>query len=346
MTITVKAADLRGYAGLLNRNAQHNDQILAYMSEWCGKEMQATNSEGLLARALGFHDTYYAEAEGLIKKLGQALRGSAAELEKAAKLYDGSDKAARERLESAYIATVTARDGWEASHSGYADYMNPLDAIGGSPHIADFNDPTKVLDVVGDTVSASGQALKLIEQLTGRNPVAELVQFVSGAWEAFSRAGAAWRHIGDAMERIGKNVDRGLASLDHAWDGNASEAAYAAFQQLASVYKMVMPAMNRLNEAYQDFARFAMQTAAVLADTVKLLIDIAIALLLRKRGGPFADAFAAFYGFKILKAIATFSMIILSARGTVGVIFGTSSGLKSVNLPPQVMAMAYDAPGI
>lgn len=346
-TFKVRTADLRGYAGLLKRNAEHNDKVLAYLREWCGTEMQAVYSEGLLAKALNFHDNIYGDAERVVSQLGKALRSSATELEKVAKAYDGSDEAAKQRLESAgYHGTVMKRESWEANHSGYADYVDPRQSVTGSPHPEEFSDPTKVLDTIGDTVSTTGQALNIIKELTGRNPIEELVQFISGDWQAFSRAGTAFKHVGEALEAIGKNVDRGLASLDHGWDGGASETAYTEFQHLADAFKQMKARFDQVNKVYQDFARFAMHTASILVDTIKLAIDTAITIALRKKGGPFAEAWAAFYGLKILKYIAYFGWTMISARATVAEIFGRGALLKGATLPPSANGKGYDAPEV
>ncbi|MGX7674533.1 hypothetical protein [Plantactinospora sp. DSM 117369] len=49
--------------------------------------------------------------------------------------------------------------------------------------------------------------LAVVEQLTGRKPVEECVRFLTGDWKAYSKAGDAWRQIGNALEAIGKNVE-------------------------------------------------------------------------------------------------------------------------------------------
>jgi len=326
-TVKVRTADLRGYVGLLNRNAGYNDQILAYLRQWCGQEMQAVSSEGLLAKALNFHDRIYADAENLITRLGQALRSSAAELEKAAKLYDGSDQAAKERFESQYVGSIVQRESWEASHSGYADYMNPLDVLVGTPAYSEFSDPTKVLDKVFE-LSLTGMVVNFIQELTGTNILEKVATYFSGDWEAYSRTAGAWKDIGEALERIGENIDRGLASLDHAWDGSASEAAYREFQALADLFKSMYQRFLEIHKAYEQFARFAMHTASVVADTLKMAIDTALIFLARRKGA-FGEAMAGFYAFKIVKYVGYIGWTLLTARGTVAMIMGGMAGIGS-----------------
>lgn len=344
MTVKVKTGELRGYVALLNRNAEHNDKILAYLRQWCGAEMQAIDSEGLLAKALNFHDRIYADAENLINQLGRALRGSAAELAKAAKLYDSSDEAAKERFEHQY-SNPTAREGWEAGHSGFADYMNPLDVLGGTPAYEEFSDPTKILDKIGDATSISGTVLNFIQEVTGVNPLDKVGRFFAGNWEAYSKAAGAWRAIGEALERIGKNIDRGLASMDRAWDGSASEAAYATFQALANVFKDMLPRFTKVHDAYNEFARFAMYTASLVVDTIKMAIDTALIILARRKGGPFAEAAAAFETFKLVKYIGYLGWTLISARSAVATIFGVTAGFGSSPLRGLGVA-GYDAPGV
>ncbi|ROT29346.1 hypothetical protein [Micromonospora sp. HM5-17] len=328
MTVKVRTADLRGYAALLKRNAEHNDAVLAYMRQWCGTEMQAVNAEGLLAKALNFHDRIFADAEHLITQLGRALRGSAAELEKVAKAYDSSDQRAMARLEMEHYNKVWTRESWEASHTGFADYMNPLDVLKGTPSYTEYNDPTKILDKIGDTISVSGAVVNYIQELTGVNPLEKFAEFFSGNWQAYSKAAGAWRNIGEALERIGKNIDRGLASLDHAWDGGASEAAYETFQVLANVFKDMLPRFSTIERVYKDFARFAMLTASVIVDIIKITIDTALVLLARRKGTPLlGEAAAAFESLKIIKYIGYLGWTMVSARATVATIFGAAAGV-------------------
>lgn len=347
-SVKVNTADLRQYVGLLNRNAEHNDKVLAYMRQWCGADMQAVNAEGLLAKALDFHDRIYNDAVNLVTELGKAVRGSAAELEKAAKLYDSSDTAAKERFEHQYVPPgngLPARESWEATHSGYADYMNPLDLLVGTPGYQEFKDPTKFLDKLSDATSLSGLVLSYLEQAFGFNPVEKLVLYLSGNWEAYSKAAGAWGTIGEALERIGKNIDRGLASLDHAWDGTASESAYVAFQELADLFKGMLARFREIEKVYKDFARFAMYVASVLVDTVKLAIDTVIYIIAKRKAPLFGEAQAAFQAVKLAKYVGYFGYTMLTARGMIATMFLGASSISSEALR-GVRAAAYDASGI
>ncbi|HCT75524.1 MAG TPA: hypothetical protein DGG94_19400 [Micromonosporaceae bacterium] len=216
MTVKVQIADLKGYAGQLKRNAEHTDKVLEYVKEWCGQELQAVDAEGLFAKGLDFHDKAYDSVVQMISHLRRILRGSAGELENAAKFYDKADDAARQRIDKLNVpVTQTAREGWEKDVKGYNDAKDPNASLN-NPHPEDIDDMTKVLDGI------TGIALKVVEILTGRKPLEEAMKFLTGDWEAFSRAGAAWKNVGEALAAIGENLDR--ATLRWTTDGTAMRA--------------------------------------------------------------------------------------------------------------------------
>lgn len=349
MTVDVETKELRGYAGLLERNAGHVDKVLDYVKTWCGKEMQATNAEGLFAKMTDFHDDAYPRTVQALDQVSKLLRGSAAELKDAAKQYDGSDEKARLRLDKLSAAAgVDVRADWEAKASGYQD-IRDAGHTKVEPSVLEVRDGVdKVLNSITDATSMAGMVLRVVEELTGRKPIEELVEFVSGDWESFSRCADVWGSVAKTLEDVAYNIDHGNAAMDHGWSGHASEAAYGYFAKLADALMDLSRKFETLEETYKKYANFVFMTTSILADLVKMLIDIALMYLTRKKGGPFAEAFVAFYAFKIVKLVAKFGWMVISARGTAASFFGVTAFAKDdfMGLDPSLRQTPYDMAGV
>lgn len=357
MSVDVATADLRGYASLLERNAGHIEQVCAYVKQWAGKEMQAINSEGLMAKALDFHDKAYARSVEVLDHLALVLRGSAGELKLAADKYDTTDAAARDRLDKLSQSMlgpdgVGTRAGWEATAKGFQDIRDPGSHTKVEPSVLEVRDEIdKVLNSITDATSLSGAILRVVEELTGRKPVEELVEFVSGDWENFSKCADVWDSVADTLEDVAYNIDHGNAAMDYGWSGTASEVAYSYFAGLADVLMDLRRKFREMSEGYQAYAKWVFMITSILADTVKMLIDLALQLLLRKKGSSiplFAEAYTAFYAFKIVKLVAKFGWMVIGARGTAAGFFLTMAFVDEdlMGAGPVLRAKSYDMAGV
>lgn len=355
MGTEVKTGELRGYAGLLERNATEIDRLREYVQTWTGKEMQAVNAEGLLGKALTFHDKVYAGSYKVLGQVGQVLRGSAGELRKAAGHYDDTDEKESKRLDQLAGAAggqPVRRAGWEATASGYKDIRDPSMHIHVEPSVHEVQDwIDKVLNSVTDATSITAGLLRVLEETTGRKPVEELVQFVSGDWEAFSRCADVWSSVAGALEDVAYNIDHGNAAMDHGWDGGASEAAYAYFAQLADALMQLSAKFKELEEGYLNYSKWVMQVTTILADLIKMAFDILLVILTRQKGKGvplLADAFAALEAVKVVKLIAKFGYTVLAARGTAASRFAFAAFVEFdlFGIQPTLPAKAYDLAGV
>lgn len=355
MTVEVKSGELLGYAGLLDRNAGYADEILGYVKTWAGEEMKATNAEGLLTDALNIHDKAYAQSVEVLTKVGTVLRGSAIELRGAAKRYSDADQKERERLDklSAELGGgVVARVGWEATASGYKDLREPAGWIKVEPSVIEVREwIDKVLNGITDATSISGLVFRVIEELTGRKPVDELVQFLTGDWKAYSRCADVWGSVAGMLEDIAYNVDYGNASMDHGWSGRASELAYKYFADMADSLMQLSAKFKEMEEAYTAFAQWVMQISTILADLIKLAIDTALVILTRKKGWGIpilSEAMGTFEAVKIVKFIAKFGWTLVAARSTVASRFAKLAFVdhNMFGISPALNTNAYDMAGV
>jgi uncharacterized protein YukE len=310
----------------------------------------------LLGRALTFHDKIYAGSEKVLKQIGQVLRGCATELKAAAKHYDDTDDQEAKRLDKlaggAGGWTPTQRAGWEATAAGYNDIRDPSFHVKVEPQPQEVREwIDKVLNSITDSTSITAGVLRVVEELTGRKPVEEMVEFVSGDWEAFSKCADVWDSVAGVLEDVAYNIDHGNAAMDHGWQGDASEAAYTFFTQLADALMSLSAKFKELSEGYQQYAVWVMQITTILADLIKLALDTALILLTRKKGWGIpvlSEAFGTFEAFKIVKFVAKFGWTVLAARGTASSKFAFSAFVEHdlFGIQPTLPAKAYDLAGV
>ncbi|NUT18068.1 MAG: hypothetical protein HOV77_02700 [Hamadaea sp.] len=349
-TVQVKTADLRGFAGQLKANAGYVDNVLKHVQDFAGDALSGATDAGLFGKALGFHGKAVSSVTEMLTHLSKVMRGSATELEAAAKFYDHADEAARERIEEASYSFL-ARTSPDHSSYGYKDVH---DLSGGlpTPYAEEYGDPYHIqafLDSVGDMASISGLIFRLIELLTGKKPLEDVANTFAGDWEAWGACSIGWRQVGDYLAQIAENINRGAITMSHAWEGIAGGEAFHYFDQMQSTLASLKKNFGDLADAYKAYAKFVFTVASVVSDVLKMLIDIgAQALLKTKKGGLFADVGLAILELKIIKNVAKLGWILLSARGTVSILnlIPTVSNSIGWQVREQLPEKNYDLQGV
>jgi hypothetical protein len=135
-------------------------------------------------------------------------------------------------------------------------FVNPLDA---------FN-----------YVSPSAWVCKLIEELTGVDPLGSITQWLAGDWEAIWKFGDAMGNLAQFMQELGIEIEQGMLTLDQSWDGNANDAAYLYFSNLAAAISSQQTPMFASQESYHRAATGAWQFANQLGNLVQAMADEAI----------------------------------------------------------------------
>lgn len=85
-----------------------------------------------------------------------------------------------------------------------------------------------------DWISPSHIANEFVRRLTGKDYFGDASRFFAGDWEAVWRLCGALKALSEAVDALSYNVSHGKHELDPDWDGNAAEAAFIYFTQLAS----------------------------------------------------------------------------------------------------------------
>lgn len=227
----------------------------------------------------------------------------------------------------------------------------------GEPDDSVSNGFANPLDVF-NYVSPSAWINDAIASLTGFDAYGYFTEWVSGDWAAMWKFGDAMGNLAKCMQQIGINIQTGMLQLDQHWDGNASDAAYKYFSDLAAASSGQQYAIADTQEKYHKAATGAWQLANQLGNILQALADKAIlagisaaagtALAETGVGAVLGYASAALLVTQMLQLINKASTIINTAGtvilGLVGA--GMDMGYKGGNLTDmQLPRTAYTTPG-
>lgn len=135
-----------------------------------------------------------------------------------------------------------------------------------------FLNPTNFLSYA----SPSAWICKIIQEITGHDPVAEATQWLAGDWSAIWKFGDAMGNLAQFMQELGIEIEQGMLTLDHSWHGNAEDAAYMYFSDLAATVSGQQTAMFNAQDSYHLAAKGAWQFANQLANLLQSIADEAV----------------------------------------------------------------------
>jgi hypothetical protein len=125
-------------------------------------------------------------------------------------------------------------------------------------------------------LSPSAWANSLIEKLTGVDIFGWATECLAGEWQALWKFGDAMGNLARCVQQIGINIQQGMLNLDRTWDGNASDAAYLYFSNLAATTSGQQVALSTSQDSYHDAAKAAWLLAEQLGNLLQAIGDKAI----------------------------------------------------------------------
>ena len=103
-----------------------------------------------------------------------------------------------------------------------------------------------------------------------------MTDWISGDWESLWKFGDAMANLAQCVQQIGINIQTGMIELDASWSGNASDAAYRHFSDLAAATSGQQFAIAKTEESYHKAALGAWQLSNQLGNILQALADKAI----------------------------------------------------------------------
>ncbi|MEU6098277.1 hypothetical protein [Streptomyces sp. NPDC047079] len=147
--------------------------------------------------------------------------------------------------------------------SGFSDTVEPSSRLTPPKTPEEFSQGP-LLDLfndVSDLVSPTYWITEAYNAVFGFNPLDEVIQWFAGDWESFAKCAEVWENIGKACDDIAKNLGSGNTALDATWNGNAADAAYVYFDELAKKLNQSGQTFGSLADTYKYLAHAAYSTA-------------------------------------------------------------------------------------
>lgn len=147
-----------------------------------------------------------------------------------------------------------------------------VDPVAESSISSGYADPFDFFSVLSPTSWIS----YFLQEVTGWDPLGWVASSFMGDWQAWARCGVAYSNLGVACRDLGVNVQQGVLTLDGSWDGNASDAAYMYFSDLAVKVSQTRLALDAAAKEYADAARGAWLAANQVKGILEAIIDSAV----------------------------------------------------------------------
>ncbi|MGX6606541.1 hypothetical protein ACWKSP_31125 [Micromonosporaceae bacterium Da 78-11] len=181
-------------------------------------------------------------------------------------------------------------------------------------------------------ISPSAWINDIIEKASGVDIFGYATDAFTGEWAALYKFGGAMANLAQCMQEIGVEIQAGALDLDRTWDGNAGDAAYNYFTELASATSGQQSAMYEAARGYHEAARGAWQLSEQLGNVLQAIVDEAIIMGIAAAAGTatietgvgavLGYSMAAYQAVQIVKLVNRASKIINTAGTVIAAAFG------------------------
>ncbi|QTZ94411.1 hypothetical protein [Streptomyces auratus] len=110
------------------------------------------------------------------------------------------------------------------------------------------------VSTISDILSPSYWALGTVKFIFGTDPLEEALKWFEGDWESYAKCAEVWSNTGKMAKDVAANIRAGNKELDASWNGNAADAAYVYFDELAKKIASIEGDMDELKRYYTDVA--------------------------------------------------------------------------------------------
>lgn len=133
-----------------------------------------------------------------------------------------------------------------------------------------------ILFNMSDVLSPSQWVNAMITHVVGFDLLGYIGEAFAGNWENVSKYSDAFSKLSQAIQAIGINVSSGNVELDASWQGNAADARWRYFTDLASEISELQFAFDKLSKLYADAADGTYRAASSCAALFAAIVDRAI----------------------------------------------------------------------
>jgi uncharacterized protein YukE len=127
-----------------------------------------------------------------------------------------------------------------------------------------------------DYVSPTSWAMKGFDVVLGFNPIGRVQEWTFGDWAALATMAPVLTNVGTALHDLAFNIQSGTTTLHPLWQGNAGDAAYSYFTELASAIVALEVPISEIGKAYLDMADAVWAVGEAMGGVIKGMTDAAI----------------------------------------------------------------------
>jgi hypothetical protein len=230
-------------------------------------------------------------------------------------------------------------------------FENPEDPTKAMECPTDVEPPVKfTFDPTSDTISPSSWVRWGIQQLTGEDPFAKWLTWLSGDWLAYSQCTTVWECMEDASKSFRTNLHKAIVDAESIWTGRAADQFVAILRVLGYRMEYLADTCGDLAKAYPDAVQAAKDLHEGLSGIVGMIIDWLIAagiaaaagtaLIETVVGAVAGYALAGYCVWQIVQLIDKATTIYGTAKTAVQAVIGVvsaieASGIEDITLPDK-----------
>ncbi|MEV6930823.1 hypothetical protein AB0M46_40915 [Dactylosporangium sp. NPDC051485] len=240
----------------------------------------------------------------------------------------------------------------------FADGLDPTSYLRPPADPEHPEDPLTAFHEAIDYLDPGAWVMAAISGLVGSNPVEDAMERLGGDWRAYGRAAGMFTNLGSFFEAVGWNVKTGNDELDGYWSGQAADAAWIHFEDLAQRCIAHKATLDHLHEQYKTAGDAAYHFAISGGPVAAAIIDAAIVAGIAAAagtatsetliGGAIGYGVAAYEVWeiielcdKLLRMIGLADAAIQAVVGQIGTIVGTSpdvvAGFSGISMEHSTM---------
>jgi uncharacterized protein YukE len=357
--LKVEPSALYLYAAQVDRARDHTqltkEYILKHATDGVGGELMGLANEG--------NDRVTTIIDGTFLRATSMLEYSSPELRSAAAYYQNTD------INAAADIDRTLPEGIKRCPTliEYEINDNPCKApLFGDARAPDLHlqppvgEPDTPLNRLGfmDYISPVAWMMKGFDIILGFDPIQEVQNKIFGDWEIYANMEPVMNHAADAVHDIAINLQSGAAVLPEYWQGNAGDAAFRYFTDLAESIGRLSEPLRVMAKEYRTMADAVWEAGDAIGGLLKGMCDAAIiagiasaagtATAVTGIGGAVGYGLAAGEAAYILAQWATVTKYLQYANAAVMAFRSTLDSaladLDSVSLPSIGGGPGYDHP--
>ncbi|MER5438933.1 hypothetical protein [Streptomyces sp. NPDC002790] len=298
MSFAVESADLGAYGKQVDRAAEDAQSVDDYVKKYGRALGNSSTEQGLLLAPLELHEQAMDDAGKALSRVHTLLDRSGAELTRSGAYYRDTDAEQAAKVDATYpdAQRAAAGNGGGGATQSFSDATEPSSRLSAPSKPEEYSHGL-VSDAVGavsDWLSPSYWSLEAIKFVfqAEQDPLEQALGWFAGDWESYAKCAEMWQNSGSALGDLGANIRSGNQRLDQSWNGNAADAAYKYFDELAKRITEVGTSLKDLQGHYSEISLAVYEALnlvkgvlTAIADALILIeIEVAAGTLLAETG--------------------------------------------------------------